>query len=74
MNKAGTTGPAGRLIGRHLIDAVDDSGYLAAALWMLGDGKRLSRLAEAARQTMLPHSWAGVVASFESVAREAIAG
>ena len=50
----------------------DESAYLEAALWMLADAKRLSRLADAARQTMLPHSWSGVVARFESVAREAI--
>ncbi|MBS1144545.1 MAG: glycosyltransferase family 1 protein [Proteobacteria bacterium] len=51
----------------------DERGYVDAALWMLEEPERLGRMAEAARQTMLPRSWAGVVETFESVAREAMA-
>lgn len=52
----------------------DEGAYVAAALALLADRTRLAQLSLAARQSMLPRNWAGVVASFEKVAREAIAG
>jgi glycosyltransferase involved in cell wall biosynthesis len=52
----------------------DERAYVDAAMWMLEDAARLGEMAEAARQTMLPRSWAGVVESFERVASEAMAG
>ena len=52
----------------------DERGYVDAALWMLEESARLREMAVAARQTMLPRSWGGVVDTFESVAREAIGG
>jgi glycosyltransferase involved in cell wall biosynthesis len=52
----------------------DEEAFIAAALWMLEAPGRLAELSLAARLVMLPRSWAGVVASFEDVAREAIAG
>lgn len=51
----------------------DERGYVEGALWMLDEAERLGEMAEAARQTMLPRSWAGVVETFENVAREAMA-
>ncbi len=51
----------------------DERGYVDGALWMLEEAERLGEMAEAARRTMLPRNWAGVVESFESVAREAMA-
>jgi glycosyltransferase involved in cell wall biosynthesis len=51
----------------------DERSYVDGALWMLEEAERLGKMAEAARQTMLPRSWAGVVETFESVAREALA-
>jgi glycosyltransferase involved in cell wall biosynthesis len=51
----------------------DETAYIDAALWTLGAPERLSLLSAAARLCMLPRSWAGVVESFEKVAREAIA-
>jgi glycosyltransferase involved in cell wall biosynthesis len=50
----------------------DERAYVDGALWMLEESARLNDMAEAARQTMLPRSWAGVVETFENVAREAI--
>jgi len=50
----------------------DERAYVDGALWMLEESARLNDMAEAARQTMLPRSWAGVVESFENVAHEAI--
>jgi len=50
----------------------DENAYLAAAQWMLEDRARLRSMALAARATMVPRSWAGVVECFEGVAREAI--
>jgi len=52
----------------------DERGYVDGALWMLEESARLSDMATAARQSMLPRSWAGVVETFENVAREAIGG
>lgn len=51
----------------------DERAYVDGALWMLDDAERLGKMAEAARQTMLPRSWSGVVEAFETVAREAMA-
>ncbi|MFZ2267448.1 MAG: glycosyltransferase family 1 protein [Azonexus sp.] len=50
----------------------DEGAYVASALWGLADRERLQRLALAARQSMLNHGWAAVVAKFEHVVREAI--
>ena len=50
----------------------DERGYIEGALWLLEESARLSDMALAARQTMLPRSWRGVVETFEKVAREAI--
>ena len=50
----------------------DEGAYIEAALWMLADRERLQQLSQAARQSMLPRGWGGVVDSFERVAREAI--
>jgi glycosyltransferase involved in cell wall biosynthesis len=50
----------------------DERAYVDGALWMLEEPARLNDMAEAARQTMLPRSWAGVVETFENVAHEAI--
>ena len=50
----------------------DERGYVEGALWLLEESARLSDMALAARQSMLPRSWGGVVETFESVAREAI--
>ena len=52
----------------------DESAYIAAALWMLEADGRPAALSAAARQAMLPRNWGRVVASFETVAREALAG
>ena len=52
----------------------DESAYIAAALWMLEEDGRPAVLSTAARQAMLPRNWGRVVASFETVAREALAG
>ena len=52
----------------------DESAYVAAALWMLEADGRPAALSAAARQAMLPRNWGRVVASFETVAREALAG
>ncbi len=52
----------------------DERGYVDGALWMLEETLRLSDMAAAARRTMLPRNWGGVVDSFENVAREAIGG
>jgi len=52
----------------------DESAYIAAALWMLEKDGRPAVLSAAARQAMLPRNWGRVVASFETVAREALAG
>jgi glycosyltransferase involved in cell wall biosynthesis len=51
----------------------DEAAYIAAGLALLADRGRLAEVARAARATMLPRSWSGVVDSFESVLREAIA-
>ncbi len=51
----------------------DESAYIAAALWMLEADGRPAVLSAAARQAMLPRNWGRVVASFETVAREALA-
>ena len=51
----------------------DERGYVDGALWMLQEADRLNGMALAARQSMLPRSWGGVVETFETVAREAIA-
>lgn len=50
----------------------DERGYVEGALWLLEESARLNDMALAARQSMLPRSWGGVVETFESVAREAI--
>jgi len=50
----------------------DEGAYIEAALWMLADRERLQQLSQAARQSMLPRGWGGVVDCFERVAREAI--
>ncbi len=52
----------------------DEGGYIAAALWVLAENGRLPALATAARQDMLPRDWGAVVASFQGVAREVLAG
>ena len=52
----------------------DEEAYIAAALWTLAEPGRLDGLAVAARQAMLSRGWGEVVASFEVVAREALAG
>lgn len=51
----------------------DERAYVDEALWMLEDEARRRRLAAEARAAMLPRNWESVVASFERVAREAIA-
>lgn len=51
----------------------DEAGYVSSVLWGLAEPGRLEKLARTARQSMLAHGWADVVASFEKVAREAIA-
>ena len=51
----------------------DEAAFVEAALWALAQPGRLSGLAAAAHATMLPRSWAAVVAEFERVARAAIA-
>jgi glycosyltransferase involved in cell wall biosynthesis len=51
----------------------DERAYVEGALWMLEEEERLGKMAEAARATMLPRNWAGVVEAFETVAREAMA-
>ena len=50
----------------------DERGYVEGALWLLEESARLNDMALAARQSMLPRSWGGVVETFEAVAREAI--
>ena len=50
----------------------DERAYVDGALWLLEETSRLKEVAVAARQSMLPRGWAGVVESFESVAHEAI--
>ncbi len=52
----------------------DESAYIATALWTLEAGGRLAALSAAARRSMLPRHWGRVVESFETVAREALAG
>jgi glycosyltransferase involved in cell wall biosynthesis len=52
----------------------DEAAYLAAALSLIEDDGALHAIAGEARQSILPRSWEGVVARFESVAREAVAG
>ena len=52
----------------------DEAAYLAAALSLIEDGRAMRTIANEARQSILPRSWEGVVARFESVAREAVAG
>lgn len=51
----------------------DERGFVDAALWMLEEPGRLAGMASASRQAILPRSWASVVETFESVAREAMA-
>ena len=50
-----------------------ERGYVEHPQRALDVAERLGEMAEAARQTMLPRSWAGVVETFENVAREAMA-
>ena len=50
----------------------DETAYVEAALWLAADRQRLARLAQAARQSMLPRNWGAVVTAFEEVASEAI--
>lgn len=52
----------------------DEAAYLAAALALVEDRTVLRTIAHEARRTILPRSWDGVVARFESVVREAVAG
>ena len=52
----------------------DELAYNDAALWCLESEHRRAAMARAAREAMMARSWAGVVASFEQVAKEAIAG
>ncbi len=52
----------------------DEGAYIAAALWTLAEGGRRHALSAAARRDMLPRGWGGVVASFQSVALEVLAG
>jgi len=50
----------------------DELAFIAAAEALAGEAGQLAGLAAAARQSMLPRNWAGVVERFEKVAREAI--
>lgn len=52
----------------------DELAYNDAALWCLESEHRRAAMGRAAREAMLARSWSGVVASFEQVVREAIAG
>jgi glycosyltransferase involved in cell wall biosynthesis len=59
----------------QLVAPGDETAYVTAALDLAGRGRaRLPELAWAARDSMLPRSWALVVERFESVAREAMRG
>lgn len=62
-------GTNGRVVGPG-----DERAYLEAALSLVQDDVRLSRLGVQARQSMLRRNWASVVERFEAVLREAISG
>lgn len=51
----------------------DEKAFIDAALWLVDDSLQLAEMAGQARLAMLSRSWSGVVAVFESVAREAMA-
>ena len=52
----------------------DERSYIDGALTLAAAPERLREMGHLARQAMLPRNWARVVESFESVAREALAG
>lgn len=52
----------------------DEAAFIGAALALIEDRGALRSMAGKARQSILPRNWGSVVASFESVAREAISG
>jgi glycosyltransferase involved in cell wall biosynthesis len=52
----------------------DEAAFIGAALTLIEDREALRSMAREARQSILPRNWGSVVASFESVAREAISG
>ncbi len=52
----------------------DEAAFIAGALELLADRQRLAELAQAARTTMLPRNWEGVIASFERVLSAVLAG
>lgn len=55
-----------------LVAPGDEAAYLARARALAADPAPLPTWGAAARQTLLPRSWSGVVARFEAVAREAM--
>ena len=55
----------------HTVAPGDETAFVSAAVELAGDASRRQALAAAARQSILPRGWSGVVDRLESVMREA---